>query len=214
MSLALENNSARLLHEIHARAKEQETRLTNLSDILETHVFSSLDSFQDSHGSLQKNVHDVHGHLKTQKQGNKRQKLLAWLSTIDHAVQQRDVLSRYQEGTGQWLLEADNFRHWRDGNTRTLFCPGPPGAGKTTITSLVVTDLKAHYREVPSALVGFLYCGFTHRSTQMPENFLSSLLKQLVEAQSASAKSVVEFYDRHTKAASSPTLENIADVIR
>jgi Cdc6-like AAA superfamily ATPase len=221
--LALENNSAKLLHEIHARSKEQETRLTNLSDILETHILSSLDSFQDlrstmsaiqdSHSSLQKDVHDVHGHQKIQEQGNKRQKLLMWLSTIDHAAQQRDVLSRYQEGTGQWLLEADNFRDWRDGCIRTLFCPGPPGAGKTTITSLVVKDLKAQYREVPSARVAFLYCGFNHRSTQTPETLLSSLLKQLVEAQFASSKSVVEFYDRHTKAASSPTLKNIMDAI-
>jgi hypothetical protein len=74
---------------------------------------------------------------------------------------------------------------------------------------------RCHRSEGPLSFCSrcFLYCGFNHRDTQTPENLLSSLLKQLVQAQSASSKSVVEFYDRHTKAASSPTLKNITNTI-
>src|SRR5271155_4005075 len=66
------------------------------------------------------------------------QKILDWLTPIDYAPQHSDFISRRQEGTGQWLLNSDQFQTWLNTTKQTLFCPGMPGAGKTMITSIVV----------------------------------------------------------------------------
>ncbi len=81
------------------------------------------------------------------------QAIISWLSPLNFASKQIDVSSRRQEGTGEWLLEADEFNSWLSGNKRTLWCPGirmftnptfrkisscsdhvPAGAGKTILT--------------------------------------------------------------------------------
>jgi hypothetical protein len=67
--------------------------------------------------------------------------IINWHSSVDHATQQSDFISRRQEGTGQWLLNSDEFQAWLNKSKQTLFCPGIPGAGKTMITSIVVNYL-------------------------------------------------------------------------
>jgi Cdc6-like AAA superfamily ATPase len=67
--------------------------------------------------------------------------ILNWLTPIDYGPQQIDYISRRQARTGQWFLESKEFNTWVNGNKKTLFCPGIPGAGKTIITSVVVEEL-------------------------------------------------------------------------
>jgi len=81
------------------------------------------------------------------------QAMISWLSPLNFASKQIDVISRRQEGTGEWLLEADEFKSWLSGDKGSLWCPGlrmfinptfrkissfsnhvPAGAGKTILT--------------------------------------------------------------------------------
>ena len=62
--------------------------------------------------------------------------ILDWLTPIDYAPQQNDFIDRLQEGTGQWLLNSNEFKTWLNQNQQTLFCPGIPGAGKRSLSSL------------------------------------------------------------------------------
>ena len=83
---------------------------------------------------------------------HKHQEVLRWLSPLNPASRQIDVLSRRQAGTGKWLLESDEFNKWISGEERLLWCPeirkispfptwndahnniSIAGAGKTTLT--------------------------------------------------------------------------------
>jgi hypothetical protein len=60
---------------------------------------------------------------------------LAWISDIDFAAQQSDNLGRRQRNTGEWFLQNPTFTDWASGSADPwcLFCPGAPGAGKTTV---------------------------------------------------------------------------------
>ena len=67
--------------------------------------------------------------------GDKRAKLLNWLSPLQPCVRHNDVRGRREDGIGEWFLQTDEFLRWRDGkaefNKATLFCSGNPGVGKT-----------------------------------------------------------------------------------
>jgi hypothetical protein len=70
-----------------------------------------------------------HGQENQQRQ-QERCVILDWLTPIDYAPQQSNFISQWQEGTGQWLLNSDEFQVWINQRKQTLFCPGIPGAGK------------------------------------------------------------------------------------
>ena len=55
------------------------------------------------------------------------QEILTWLSKMSFEEKQRDILSKHHPGTGQWLLDHDGFKAWRNGHhdePSTLWCPG------------------------------------------------------------------------------------------
>lgn len=54
----------------------------------------------------------------------KRQAVISWLSPLNFSTKHNDVFNRRQNGTGRWLLEAEEFRSWLSGDKRTLWCPG------------------------------------------------------------------------------------------
>ena len=58
-----------------------------------------------------------------------REAILQWLSPINFGIQQCDLSSRRQAGTGDWFLELPKFQEWTKQNGGTLVCQGMPGAG-------------------------------------------------------------------------------------
>jgi len=54
----------------------------------------------------------------------KSQDIVTWLSSLNFSTKQNDFFGRRQQGTGEWLLEAETFKKWLDGTERTLWCPG------------------------------------------------------------------------------------------
>ncbi len=43
----------------------------------------------------------------------------AWLTPVDYAPIQRDILKQRITGTGQWFLEAPQFTSWVDGSAKS-----------------------------------------------------------------------------------------------
>ena len=68
-----------------------------------------------------------------------RSQLLSWLSPLDPMSRHQDIQARRVENIGKWLLETEEFEHWRAGSggdesdKGVLFCYGNPGVGKTYI---------------------------------------------------------------------------------
>jgi len=61
--------------------------------------------------------------------------LMRWLSPLEPNNRHQGVRMSRLDGLGVWLLEASEFREWRDGqggaDKAVLFCSGNPGVGKT-----------------------------------------------------------------------------------
>ena len=69
----------------------------------------------------------------TKKHSDSRMvEILNWLSPLDFAERQRDVLAKRTPGTVQWVLESSEFTAWHQAaSDNVLWCPGDPGVGKT-----------------------------------------------------------------------------------
>jgi len=142
-----------------------------------------------------------------------RRVIIDWLTPIDHSTQQSDFISRQQEGTGQWLLDSNQFQDWLIKGKQTLFCPGIPGAGKTIITSIVVEHLNTKFENDASIGIAYLYCNFRQQQEQKPANLLASLLKQLVQEQLSVPESVKSLYERHKDKRTRPSFDEISNVL-
>jgi hypothetical protein len=142
------------------------------------------------------------------------QKLLTWLMPTDYGAQQSDSLGRRQEGTGQWLLDSDEFQGWCDGRIPTLFCPGMPGAGKTIMSSVVIDYLTAKYGNATDIGIAYLYCNFRRTDEQRSVDLLASLLKQLLLGLSNMPEGMTRLYEAHRGKQTRPSFDEIAREFR
>jgi hypothetical protein len=138
-----------------------------------------------------------------------RRAILDWLTPIDYAHEQNDFISRRQEGTGQWLLDSVEYQAWLKTKKQTLFCPGIPGAGKTILTSIVVSDLCNQFGGDGTIGIAYIYCNFRRQDEQKAESLLASLLRQLCQEQPRLVDSVKTLYDRHRDRRTRPSLDEI-----
>lgn len=81
----------------------------------------------DNIGSISDGIKKVHLHQELdarRKLENDRQIVIDWLCPLNFASKQMDILTQRVEGTGQWLLEHQDFQVWRDGGNRAIGLPG------------------------------------------------------------------------------------------
>ena len=100
--------------------------------------------------------------------------IMEWLSPTDFPAQQHDIITRRQEGTGQW------FKRWLQGSDKTLFCPGIPGAGKTMMAAIAVNHL-CRTAGCDDIGVAYLFYNYKAQADQSASGLLAALLKQLVQ---------------------------------
>ncbi|XHF98005.1 hypothetical protein AWENTII_001577 [Aspergillus wentii] len=148
-----------------------------------------------------------------QEQQDYGQTILEWITPVDYAAQQTDILNRRQRGTGNWLLDTDEFQQWVDGEKRTLFCQGAPGAGKTTLTSVVVDHLERKFTKNDGICTVYLYCNFRRHSEQKVEDLMASLLRQLSHAHLRMPQSVKALYELHKPKGTRPSLDQISRAV-
>jgi predicted ATPase len=135
--------------------------------------------------------------LNKHQDDQERRTIIEWLTSIDYAPQQDDFISRCQEGTGQWVLDSNEFQTWLNESKQTLFCPGMPGAGKTMITSIIVDYICAKFQNDANIGIAYIYYNFRSQNKQKPANLFASLLRQLVQRQSSVPESVKSLYECH-----------------
>jgi hypothetical protein len=224
LSLALQNNSAKLLQQIDATSR---TCVGHLEDLLAlfalhtsnldsglSHLKTALSTAKSSDIRLHEGVGTIQQHQAVQTTLELRNKVLEWLSPVDHAAQQHDKISRRRLGTCSWFLECDAYRNWCTTPGQTLFCPGIPGAGKTVLTSIIVADLFERLHKGTDVAVAFVYCDYRIRDRQTLHDILLSILKQLGESRTTLSDSMQALYKRAGNGQRRPLPEDIVQTLR
>ena len=131
------------------------------------------------HDKLQGVVKGVEG-LRISQDRDRRKNKLSQLTTIDFEANHADIASRRANLTGGWFLESAQFNSWwRHESSSTLWCPGIPGSGKTTLSSLVIDSLRVKIAKNASIGLASIYCSY--RNTQSTVNLMGSIIRQLLE---------------------------------
>ena len=131
------------------------------------------------HNELKGVVKSIEG-LRINQDGDRRKNALSELTTLDFETIHADIASRRANLTGGWFLESAQFTSWwRHQSSSTLWCPGIPGSGKTTLSSLVFDKSRAEIAKDPSIGLAGIYC--TYRNTQSTVDLMGSIIRQLLE---------------------------------
>ena len=125
---ALLSKTATEVHEASEKQQEVLTQQRNALNILET---------LDDRTSLVEAVCEKQTRtFDEERQSRKRDDVLNWLSPLNHAQKHYRISKPHVHGTGEWLLQMDEFISWRDepqARSNVLCCYGIQGSGKSVL---------------------------------------------------------------------------------
>lgn len=168
----------------------------------------------DTTVAIRDGISGLHGRYDSRELLEEHQAIMNWLTPIDYAPQQNDLISRRQEGTGQWLLDSEEFKKWLDESGQTMFCAGMPGAGKTIMTSIVVNHLHGTFCDDPTVAIAYLYCNFRQSQEQKPIDLLSSVLKQLIQERADLAINLKDLHRAHKAQKTRPSFVEVSKALQ
>lgn len=123
-----------------------------------------------------------------------------WLSTVNFKELQRIYLKVRHKDTCHGFLTDPKFLAWaQNTDTPTLFCPGIPGAGKTTTVAAAVHHLQEHTQAHSDVAVLYLYCDDQLRDSASAAGFIRCLLKQLLVGRLAVPHCILTMYQKYLK---------------
>jgi Cdc6-like AAA superfamily ATPase len=125
-------------------------------------------------------------------------------------LQQNDIISRREKGTGQWLLDSTEFQGWLQGSDKTLFCPGIPGSGKTMVAA-IATDYLCRTMPIHEVGIAYIYCNYKAQDIQNARNLLALILKQLAQGNPAIMGIISRLYKDHSKRKTRPSLDEVVN---
>ena len=138
---------------------------------------------------------------------------LQWLSPLDFPAQQHDIISRKENGTGQWFLGSAEFGEWQQGPNKMLFCPGIPGAGKTMVAAIAIEHLLVRARSEDIG-VAFLFCNYKAQAEQTCGMLLATLLRQLLQNRPEAVSIVARMHDTHQRHNTRPSLDELQSALQ
>ncbi|RDW79331.1 uncharacterized protein DSM5745_06183 [Aspergillus mulundensis] len=118
-------------------------------------------------------------HLLAHMNESDRIEMLEWISPVPFGKHHDGVSEDRTPGTGDWLLNHQDFRNWERSNSSLLFwLQGLPGTGKTYLTSAVIDRIQSQIASKKEGFA-FFYCRKSDESRSQAQSILQSLVRQL-----------------------------------
>ncbi|KXG50107.1 uncharacterized protein PGRI_060740 [Penicillium griseofulvum] len=136
-------------------------------------MIDMLKTFNDPIIRLDKGI----AHLLAHMSESDRIGMLEWISPVPFGTHHDGVSEDRTPGTGDWLLQHEDFQSWENANSSLLFwLQGSPGTGKTYLTSAVIDHIRS---QTTNEGFAFFYCRQGEESRSQPQSILQSFVRQL-----------------------------------
>ena len=148
--------------------------------------------------------------LEGNEETARRREALSWISSANSRSRQADLISRLEKNTGNWFVDAPQFRNWVQQAGEILFCPGIPGAGKTMMTSRVIDYIETNcIKSSQNNNLAWIFCDYKAERSQAIAQLLGSLLQQLVQHNPSMSDHLLTLYESHIEKKTFPSSEEI-----
>ncbi|OAL21718.1 hypothetical protein AYO22_07660 [Fonsecaea multimorphosa] len=131
-----------------------------------------------------------------------RHNVSRWLSPADA---QDDFLRESKRRTspcGQWLLSHELFKEWyHSTQNRILWIVGPPGSGKTVLSTSIIEHVQSERDAKVRQPVAFFYCSQNSQQNQTTVSILAAIIAQIIAQFEDLPEAVLEAYNKSTKCA-------------
>ncbi|KAL2803315.1 hypothetical protein BJX63DRAFT_77013 [Aspergillus granulosus] len=134
-----------------------------------------------------------------------------WIFTENTNISHYELLNQSHQGTGRWVLDSEEYRKWVSGENRTMFCEAAPGAGKSTLSAILVEELRSIHSNTTSVGVAAVYCSYKRRDEQNSSYFLSSILKQLIQDLRHLPEAISSLYQDHITRGTRPSYDDLSN---
>ncbi|KAK1704363.1 hypothetical protein BDP67DRAFT_215096 [Colletotrichum lupini] len=152
--------------------------------------------------------HESYMRQHVESESNKA--IFGWLNPPDVWESLKNALQKRQPGTGEWLTKTPEFEYWKR-NPGSLWLSGMPGAGKTIMSSTIVTFMLSEAQTSASAVV-YSYFDFSNESQQEAQSFLRTCIAQLAAKNPAAYDILVGLRNRCSEAqGQQPRLEELLE---
>jgi hypothetical protein len=118
-------------------------------------------------------------HLRTALTDFQKHEVYNWLRWTDPSKLHHQACSRYESGTGDWILRSEEWQDWQAGRHRCLWVHGIPGAGKTILASHIVKALDEHCGGATTKMASIYYYCYFGNSQDESVPFLRWTINQL-----------------------------------
>ncbi|KAJ5357020.1 hypothetical protein N7517_011629 [Penicillium concentricum] len=119
-------------------------------------------------------------HLLQKMDEEKRIEMLEWISSIPFGKNHNNVKEKRTPGTGEWLLQHEDFANWEESDSSIFWLQGSPGTGKTFLTSTVVDRIQDQLSDTSkNEGFAFFYCDKNEPRRAQSLSILQSIVRQL-----------------------------------
>jgi hypothetical protein len=140
-------------------------------------------------------------------------KIRDWLSPLNFAAQQKALYDGHCSGTGSGFLQSNAFHVFQKSKNLLMWCRGPPGAGKTYLSSIIAHHLQNDVDSVEGRdKVLVVYCRYDDPDCKVVINIIGDLLKQCLGSQGL-PQNLINLYTKYTLSDTKPTLEELVLVL-
>jgi hypothetical protein len=129
--------------------------------------------------SIEEGVVELSTSMKDVRDAGLFGKVLKRLTAPNSDVNHEAARNKHEQATRNWFLELDEFTRWKQGQIRSIWIHGIPGAGKTSLLSTIVEHVKSVFEVgANKLLLAFFYFDFNDSDKRTVIGMLRSVLHQ------------------------------------
>ncbi|KAJ5521449.1 hypothetical protein N7527_005564 [Penicillium freii] len=142
---------------------------------------------------------------------DEERRIMAWVSDYPISTAQKRTQGYRTPNTGTWLLESQEYNHWKSSPGSVLWLPGVVGCGKSVLCSTVIADIDKLCEEDSSKSIGYWYFEFTPDKPHDVESMMRCLIRQL--CRSPLPPSITKCWEQHGMKGTEPSREGITTML-